>query len=226
VELSLKKLCASQKPTNSRPARTATARAREKSYLPLSHLERDRLPLLTPLAVAAEPAADFPEEDKSNGRVPSSQNYTSQMQRSIMGTATVKWISGKQFIGVDSTHHSVVLSTPDEGVGIKPSELLLIAVASCSAVDVVEILSKKRMPLDHLEISCSGEQDHDPPWTFRKIHLRFVVGGRNLTEKAVAQAIQLSEEKYCSVAATVRATAEITTEFEILEEEPQLVGQV
>jgi len=136
-----------------------------------------------------------------------------------MGTTTVKWISGKQFIGIDSTQHSVVLSTPDEGVGIKPSELLLLALASCTAVDVVEILSKKRMPLDHLEIQCAGEQDQDPPWTFRKIHLRYTVGGKNLTEKALAQAIQLSEEKYCSVAATLRATAEITTEFEILEEE-------
>ena len=135
-----------------------------------------------------------------------------------MGTATVKWISGKQFIGIDSTKHSVVLSTPDEGVGIKPSELLLLAVASCTAVDVVEILSKKRMPLDHLEIQCMGEQDQDPPWTFRKIHLRYIVGGKGLTEKAVSQAIRLSEEKYCSVAATVRATTEITTEFEILEE--------
>jgi putative redox protein len=135
-----------------------------------------------------------------------------------MGTATVKWVSGKQFIGIDSTRHSVVLSTPDEGVGIKPSELLLIAVASCTAVDVVEILAKKRMALDHLEIQCTGEQDQEPPWTFRKIHLRYIVGGKSLSEKAVAQAIQLSEEKYCSVAATVRATAEITTEFEILEE--------
>ncbi len=140
-----------------------------------------------------------------------------------MGTATVKWISGKQFIGVDSTNHSVVLSTPDEGVGIKPSDLLLIAVASCTAVDIVEILSKKRMPINHLEITCNGEQDQNPPWTFRRIHMRFIVGGKNLTEKAVAQAIELSEEKYCSVAATVRATAEITTEFEILEEEPELV---
>jgi putative redox protein len=135
-----------------------------------------------------------------------------------MGTATVKWIDGKQFIGIDSTHHSVVLSTPDEGIGIKPSELLLIAVASCSAVDVVEILTKKRMPLTHLEISATGEQDQDPPWTFRKIHLVYKIGGKNLTDKAVSQAIQLSEEKYCSVAATIRATAEITTEFEILEE--------
>ena len=135
-----------------------------------------------------------------------------------MGTATVKWIEGKQFIGVDSTQHSVVLSTPDEGIGIKPSDLLLIAVASCTAVDVVEILEKKRMALTYLEISSSGEQDQDPPWTFRKIHLHFKIGGKNLTEKAVAQAIQLSEEKYCSVAATVRATAQITTDFEILEE--------
>jgi putative redox protein len=135
-----------------------------------------------------------------------------------MGAATVKWIEGKQFIGVDSTRHSVVLSTPDEGIGIKPSELLLIAVASCSAVDVVEILAKKRMTLTHLEISSSGEQDQDPPWTFRKIHMHYKIGGKNLTEKDVAQAIQLSEEKYCSVAATIRATAQIITDFEILEE--------
>jgi putative redox protein len=141
-----------------------------------------------------------------------------QPKRSAMGTATVKWIEGKQFIGIDSTHHSVVLSTPDEGIGIKPSELLLIALAACSSVDVVEILTKKRMTLTHLEVSSTGEQDQDPPWTFRKIHLYYKIGGKNLTEKAVAQAIQLSEEKYCSVAATIRATAEITTGFEILED--------
>jgi len=141
-----------------------------------------------------------------------------------MGSATVKWIDGKQFIGIDSTRHSVVLSTPDEGIGIKPSDLLLIAVASCTAVDVVEILGKKRIPITHLEINVSGEQDQDPPWTFRKIHMIFRIGGNNLTEKAVSQAIQLSEEKYCSVAATVRATAEITTEFEILENSLELMA--
>lgn len=133
-----------------------------------------------------------------------------------MGTATVKWIGGKQFIGIDSTCHSVVLSTPDEGIGIKPSELLLIAIASCSAVDVVEILTKKRMPLSYLEISSSGEQETDAPWAFRKIHLHFRLAGKDLTEKAVEQAIHLSEGKYCSVAATIRPTAEVTTDFEIL----------
>lgn len=133
-----------------------------------------------------------------------------------MGTSTVKWIGGKTFLGVDSTSHSVVLSTPADSVGIKPSDLLLIAVASCSAVDLVEILSKKRMPLSELEIQVTGEQDSDPPWTFRKMHLHFSLRGTNLTEKAVAQAIELAEEKYCSVAATIRATTEITTGFEIL----------
>ena len=123
-------------------------------------------------------------------------------------------------MGIDSTHHSVVLSTPDEGVGIKPSELLLLAVAACSAVDVVEILTKKRMPLTLLEISSTGEQDADPPWTFRKIRLHYRLSGNGLTEKAVAQAIKLSEEKYCSVAATLRATAEIVTDFEILAGDP------
>ncbi len=134
-----------------------------------------------------------------------------------MGTATVKWIQGQQYIGVDSTNHSVVLSTPSEGIGIKPSDLLLMAVAACTAVDVVEILTKKRMPLSLLEISSTGEQDEDPPWTFRKIRLHYRMAGAGLTEKAAAQAIQLSEERYCSVAATLRATAEIITEFEIIE---------
>ena len=135
-----------------------------------------------------------------------------------MGTATVKWIDGQQFIGIDSTKHSVVLSTPSQGTGVKPSDLLLIAVASCTAVDVVDILAKKRMPLNHLEISATGEQDQDPPWTFRKIHLKFRLAGKNLTEKAAAQAVELAEEKYCSVASTIRATTQITTEIELIED--------
>jgi len=133
-------------------------------------------------------------------------------------TATVQWLSGQRFVGIDSTQHSVVLSSKAEGVGVKPSDMLLIAVASCVAVDVVEILAKKRMPIHSMEITTTGEQDADPPWTFRKIHLKFRLSGAELTDKAVEQAIQLSEEKYCSVAATVRATAEITTEFQIIRE--------
>jgi putative redox protein len=133
-----------------------------------------------------------------------------------MSNATVRWIGGKRFVGIDSTNHSVVLSTPDEGVGMKPSELLLVALAACTAVDVVEILAKKRFILTAFEIAATGEQDSDPPWTFRKIHLVYKLGGKGLTGKAVEQAIQLSEEKYCSVASTLRGVAEITTSFELL----------
>lgn len=130
-------------------------------------------------------------------------------------TATVQWIGGKRFVGIDSTQHSVVLSTADEGVGMKPSELLLVALAACTAVDVVEIIAKKRLHLDSLEIRADGEQDSDPPWTFRKIHVHYTLRGTDLTETAVKQAIDLSEEKYCSVAATLRGVAEITTSFTI-----------
>jgi putative redox protein len=133
-----------------------------------------------------------------------------------MANASVHWLSGKRFIGIDSTNHSVVLSTPDEGVGMKPSDLLLVALASCTAVDVVEILTKKRIQLNGLDILVNGEQDNEPPWTFRKIHLHYRVGGEGLTMKAVEQAIQLSEEKYCSVASTLRGVAAITTSFELL----------
>ncbi len=129
---------------------------------------------------------------------------------------TVQWISGKNFIGVDSTRHSVVLSAEDHGIGVKPSEMLLVALSSCTAVDVVGIMEKKREPLSFLEIIATGERDSEPPWPYRKINLHYQVKGKTLTESSVEQAIRLSQEKYCSVAATVRGVAEITTSFEIL----------
>jgi putative redox protein len=99
---------------------------------------------------------------------------------------------------------------------MKPSELLLVALASCTAVDVVEIMEKKKKPIESLEIQVHGEQDADPPWAFRKIHLKYILKGQDLTPKNVEQAIALSEEKYCSVAATLRGVAEITTSYELL----------
>lgn len=130
----------------------------------------------------------------------------------------LKWVpEGKRFVSTDSTGHSVVLSTPDENFGMKPSELLLSALAACASVDVVDILAKKRTPLSSLEVAVSAEQESDPPWPFRKMHMHFLLKGRALTDKNVEQAIRLSEEKYCSVAATLRATVAITTSFEILE---------
>ena len=132
-----------------------------------------------------------------------------------MATVNVQWIGGKRFVGIDSTNHSVVLSTAAEGIGMRPTELLLIALASCTAVDVVEILRKKRLHLEALDISATGEQDKDPPWTYRKIHLHFDLRGPDLNPQAVEQAIHLAEEKYCSVASTLRGVAQITTGYTI-----------
>ncbi len=135
-----------------------------------------------------------------------------------MAKARVVWVEKGQFVGTDSSRHAVVMSTQDEenGTGMKPSELLLIALGACSAVDVVSILTKKRMPLSRLELEISGEQDADPPWTYRRAHLHYRLAGSGLTEKAVEQAVALSEEKYCSVAASLRPTVAISSYFEIL----------
>ena len=133
-----------------------------------------------------------------------------------MVTTTVRWIKDRHFLGIDSNNHSVVLSGQKEGVGVSPSETLLIALASCSSVDVVEILEKKRKKLTLLEVTANGERDPNPPWAYRKIHVHYRVGGQGLTEKAVSQAIKLSQEKYCSVAATVRGVAELTYDYEIV----------
>ena len=137
-----------------------------------------------------------------------------------MPTTTVRWVSGKQFVGMDSNQHAVVISGDEDPSGIRPSQLLLLALASCTAYDVVEILEKKRKPLSMLEITAEGEHAAEAPWPFRKIHLTYRLRGQDLTPKAVEQAIELSEQKYCSVSATIRGVAQITTEFQILTTEP------
>jgi len=132
----------------------------------------------------------------------------------------IQWVSKSQFTATDSSKHSVVMSTQDEenGVGMKPSELLLVALGGCSSVDVVNILRKKRQHLTGLEIEISGEQDPDPPWPFRKIQVVYTLRGRGLSEKAVSDAIKLSEDKYCSVKATLNKSVDIHTEYRIIEE--------
>jgi putative redox protein len=134
----------------------------------------------------------------------------------MMANATVKWLDNKTFIGVDSGNHSVVLSTSADNVGMKPSELLLVALASCTAVDVVDILQKKHIDLKSVTIRISGEQDTEPPWAYNKIHLVYQLSGTGLDAAAAEQTIRLSEEKYCSVAATVSGKAKITWEYEIV----------
>jgi putative redox protein len=137
-----------------------------------------------------------------------------------MSAVELTWTQKLQFVGTDSTQHAIVLSSANEEnrTGVKPSDLLLLALAGCTAVDVVEILHKKRQKLTGLTIRVSGEQDADPPWAFRRMHLVYEVRGRELSAKAVEQAVALSEDKYCSVRATLEGKVEITREVRILEE--------
>ena len=136
-----------------------------------------------------------------------------------MATVELTWTQKLQFVGTDSTQHAIVLSSANEEnrTGVKPSDLLLLALAGCTAVDVVEILQKKRQKLAGLTIYVSGEQDADPPWAFRRIHLVYEVRGRDLSPQGVEQAVALSEDKYCSVRATLDGKVEITREVRIVE---------
>jgi putative redox protein len=148
-------------------------------------------------------------------------HYRYKWNRLMAKTVRVKWVEKKQFVGTDSTKHSVVMSAQDEenGTGMSPSQLLLVGLGGCTAYDVVGILEKKRQRLTGLEVTVTGEQDADPPWVYRKIHIHYEARGKGLKEKAVHDAIEISEQKYCSVAATVRGIAEITYDYTIVEDE-------
>lgn len=135
-----------------------------------------------------------------------------------MGKATVTWLQNLQFVGTDSTKHSLVMSAPDEenGVGVKPSELLLLSLAGCTAYDVVNILTKKRKVLHDVKVEVEAEQQDTSPWPFTKIHLHYIVKGENISKRDVAKAIHLSHEKYCSVSATLQQAVELTHDYEVL----------
>jgi len=136
-------------------------------------------------------------------------------------TVQITWVQKRQFVGSDSSKHSVVMSSQDKenGTGMSPSQLLLVGLGGCTGYDVVDILLKKRQQLTGLEVVVTGEQEEEPPWPYRKIRVHYILRGKGLREKAVQDAIALSEERYCSVAATVQGVAEITNEYTIVEDE-------
>lgn len=135
-------------------------------------------------------------------------------------TAVVKYGGDDLFVGVPPSGHAFVMDgNAERGSAPTPLEHLLVAVAGCTAFDVQPILEKKRQDVTAYRVEITGERRDDMPRAFIKFHVKHIVLGRNISEKAVADAIALSNEKYCSVAATVRPTAEITTSYEIIEVE-------
>lgn len=100
---------------------------------------------------------------------------------------------------------------------VSASDLLPMSLMGCSVHDVIEILTKQRQDLHEVNITSEHTQDDDPPWKFRKIHLQYQIIGKNIDAEKVRKAIELSEEKYCSVYATLKDVVEITHSFEVLE---------
>jgi putative redox protein len=131
-------------------------------------------------------------------------------------TATVKWVEKEQFLATLPSGHAVPIdSNREHNSAPGPMELMLAALGSCSATDIVLILAKKRQKLESLEIVIEGERAADPPTVWKKLEMVYRLRGK-LEEKAVKDAINLSLEKYCGAAATLRKTADLTFRYEIL----------
>jgi putative redox protein len=128
-----------------------------------------------------------------------------------MVTAKAKWDRELRFEGAGTTAHAVMMDG-DSKVANSPMELVLIALCGCTAVDVVNILKKKREPFTTVEVSAEAEKATTPPRIYTNIKLHYRVGGK-VSRKAVDDAVKLSEEKYCSVAAMLHHSAKISYEI-------------
>jgi putative redox protein len=134
--------------------------------------------------------------------------------------ATVSYAGNDYFIGVSPSGHAQTLDTDHErNSAATPLELLMIAVGACTAVDVVSVLQKKRQTVTDYKVEVRGARREEHPRSFVKLEIHHIVRGRGISSEALAKAIELSDTKYCSVAATLRPAAEITTSFEIIEDE-------
>jgi len=135
-----------------------------------------------------------------------------------MADVTLAWTGDRlQFVGTTAYGEPVLVGGDQEGPGAKPSDLLPVSLAACTAYDVVEILRKQRQDLHRLQVTISSTQDPDPPWTFRAIHLRFELTG-TIDERKAARAVDLAETKYCATAATLRTVVAITHEVVVIPE--------
>jgi len=133
-----------------------------------------------------------------------------------MQSASVKWIGQEKFSATSPSGHTIeVDSDRQTNSAPGPMELVLIALGACTATDVVAVLTKKRQKLESLEVVCSGERAAQPPTVWTKLEIVYRLRG-DLDDAAVKHAIELSEEKYCSVAAMLKKTAKITWRYEIL----------
>jgi putative redox protein len=139
--------------------------------------------------------------------------------------ASVHYAGNDFFIAVSPSGHAVPVDTNSErSAASGPLELLLLSLGACTGADVVSILRKKREQVTDYRVEIRGERREEHPRSFRRLELRHIVRGHGVSEASVARAVQLSTEKYCSVAATLRPTAEIVSTWEI-QEEPAVISE-
>lgn len=135
----------------------------------------------------------------------------------------VKWIEDVCFMGESGSGHAVVMDgAPDIGgrnLGPRPMEMLLLGAGGCTSVDVVMILKKSRQAVTGCEVTIEADRAEEHPKVFTRIHMHFTVRGRGLKAETVERAIRLSAEKYCSASIMLGKTAEMTHDFEIVEED-------
>ncbi|MEO6697185.1 MAG: OsmC family protein [Gammaproteobacteria bacterium] len=134
--------------------------------------------------------------------------------------ARVKWVENSVFVAQSGSGHSVVLDGPPEAggqnLGVRPMEMVLLGLGGCTAFDVVDILKKKREVISGCVVDITAERAETVPKVFTKIHLHYIVSGKNVKEESVKRAVELSAEKYCSVSMMLNKTAELTHDYEII----------
>jgi putative redox protein len=134
--------------------------------------------------------------------------------------ATIHFAGNDFFVGITPSGHAQAIETDSERhAAATPMELVLLALGSCTGVDVISILKKKRQHVTDYRIEVSGERREDFPRSYTRLFVKHILRGHDLSEQAVARAIELSDQKYCSVAATLRGSAEIVTSYEITEDD-------
>lgn len=129
--------------------------------------------------------------------------------------ARVKWVEDLSFVGESASGHQIMMDGNAGDKAPSPMEMLLIAAGGCSGIDVVSILQKGRQQVIDCEVKLTSKRREEAPRLFTDINLHFIVSGVELTEKIVERAVQLSAEKYCSVALMLGKAANITHSFEI-----------
>jgi len=132
--------------------------------------------------------------------------------------ATVRFVSDDLFLGITPSGHALPLDTDSQRSSApSPVELLLVALGACTATDVAGILAKKRQHVTSYAVEVSGTRRDEHPRSYTSMNVHHIITGKSISPTAVAHAIELSETKYCSVAATLRPAVEIQTTFEIIE---------